>query len=419
MKIALLNTSDTYGGAAKAAHRLHLGLLSQNIASEMVVQKKSNDDCSIIGPQSRFEKSLATSRPYLDLFLNKISGSNFATFSTARAVHYFLDTCLNTISPDIIHLHWICRGMISIEQIRQLNRPIVWTLHDMWPFTGGCHYSGECTRYITGCENCPQISQGRGWDICKWIWNRKRNSWKDVNMTIVTPSRWLAECARNSRLFRNYRIEVIPNGINTHLYKPIQRSISCKALNLPENKKLILFGAMDATSDRRKGFKHLELALKAFSKDNLASQTELLVFGASEPHPPPDIDLPTTYLGHLDDEHSLAMVYSAADAVIVPSLEDNLPNIVMEAMACGTPCVAFDLGGLSDMIDHKKNGYLAQPFDPVNMAEGIKFVLGDEKNYQNLSSYSREKVLNKYDINNIAQKYQSLYNDIISEETTA
>jgi glycosyltransferase involved in cell wall biosynthesis len=227
----------------------------------------------------------------------------------------------------------------------------------MWAFTGGCHYNQECDRYINCCGACPQLHSNKNWDISRWVWQRKAKAWQNLNLTIVTPSQWLAKCAISSSILQNQKIKVIPYGLETQTYKPIERHLARKILNLPNNKQLILFGAMNATSDLRKGFHLLQLALKSLRQAVCAEQFELVVFGASRPANEVDLSFKTHYLGRLSDDISLSLIYSSADVFVAPSIQDNLPNTVMESLACGTPCVAFNIGGMPEMIEHQKNGY--------------------------------------------------------------
>jgi glycosyltransferase involved in cell wall biosynthesis len=236
-------------------------------------------------------------------------------------------------------------------------------------------------------------------------------------LTIVTPSRWLADCARKSSLFHDLRIEVIPNGLDSQRYKPVEQKLARDLLNLPQDKQLILFGAMKATSDRRKGFHLLLPALQKLSQIQGQDRIELVVFGASEPREPPDFGFKVNYLGRLNDDISLALVYAAADVFVVPSLEDNLPNTVMESLACGTPCVAFKIGGMPDMIEHGQNGYLAQPYEIEDLAKGIAWVLEDRERYGKLCDRDRQKVEQEFTLELQAHRYLSLYQELIEERT--
>jgi len=413
MKSLLINTSDISGGAARAAYRIHKGMQEIGISSKMLVQSKTSDDKSVIGPGNKLKRGLALLRPTFDSAFKKLfSGGSKTIFSPAWLPFSGILSQINSISPDIVHLHWICDGMLRIEELKRINKPIIWTLHDMWSFTGGCHYSDGCERFQQACGNCPQLNRSGKNDLSHSVLRRKKKAWSKLNITIVTPSTWLAECAKESSLFSGRRMEVIHNGLNLNLFKPINKTTAREIWNLPINKKLILFGAMSATSDRRKGFDLLYEGLRQLSAQ-WSDKAELVVFGSSEPENPPDFGLPVHYLGRLQDDVGLALLYSAADVMVVPSRQDNLPNTVVEPLACGTPVVAFDIGGMPDMIDHKRNGYLAKPFDNSDLAAGINWVLSDENRHKELCIKAREKAVACFDIKKVAGQYAELYRQVL------
>ncbi|MCF8011402.1 MAG: glycosyltransferase family 4 protein [Clostridiales bacterium] len=416
MKILLVNTSDIQGGAARAAYRLHQGLHHININSEMLVEKKLSDDQFVYSPSNKLRKGLGRLRAKIDkfpLFLYK--NRQNIIFSPAW-VPDNLKKRINILNPDIIHLHWVAGGFLRIETLKKLNQPIIWTLHDMWAFTGGCHYDNECGKYTQYCGKCPILGSSKKNDLSHKIWKRKKQSWKDVNLTIVTPSHWLANCVKNSSLFKNYRVEVIPNGLDTSIYKPIDKKVARELLSLPQDKELILFGAINSTNDERKGFKYLKQALQYLAENNLEKDINLVVFGASEPKDPPNFGFKSYYLGAFNDDVSLALLYSAADVFVAPSLQDNLPNTVVESLACGTPCVAFDIGGMPDMIEHYNTGYLAEAFDADDLARGISWVLSDINRWNVLSQNSRKKVEREFALEVVAKQYADLYADILERE---
>jgi glycosyltransferase involved in cell wall biosynthesis len=286
----------------------------------------------------------------------------------------------------------------------------------MWPFTGGCHYPSDCERYKRSCGECPQLGSKSENDLSRWTWRRKARLWKNLELTFVAPSRWMKTRIQHSSLFRNKTVEVIPNGIDTNRFRPLDRKMARSCLNFPKKKHLILFGALNATSDRRKGFQYLTPCLQQLSQTKTSSEAELIVFGASKPTNPPDFGFKTTYMGRLQDEISISMVYAACDVFIAPSLEDNLPNTVMEAMACGTPCVAFNIGGIPEMVDHLKNGYLAAPRDPDDLARGISWVLEDKNRRISLGKEAREKVEKEYDLSRVAMQMASLYESVTNKD---
>src|SRR5919199_3720100 len=410
MKILHLSESDG-GGAGRATLRLHQGLQRLGVDSQILVQLKYSDDRAVLSPQTTLGKFSAKLK-----LPERIDGLPLAVYRQRDASDFSLQWLPNGIAskvaklaPDVVNLHWVCHGDLSIEAIAKLKKPIVWTLHDMWAFTGGCHYSQECDRYKNSCGACPQLQSSKDWDISRWVWQRKAKAWQDVNLTIVTPSTWLAKCVSSSSLFKDLRVEVIPNGLDTQQYKPIPRQVARELLNLPQDKHLILFGAMYPNSDRRKGFHLLQQALQSLSNTEWRDRIELAIFGASRPQESVELGLNSHYLGRLSDEISLAVVYAAADVFVAPSTQDNLPNTVMEAIACGTPSVAFNIGGMPELIEHQHNGYLAQALDSEDLAQGIIWVLENKERHQKLCDRARQKAEQEFTLEIQARRYESLY----------
>ncbi|MHB9094570.1 MAG: glycosyltransferase family 4 protein [Eubacteriales bacterium] len=414
MKCLIVNTFENEGGAARAAHRLHLGLQDIGVESAMLVQFKTSDEPSVLGPKRKIDKGFNKLRPHLDVLpLQLYRNRRNALWGLGWVPSNVVCDQVRDLRPDIVHLNWISAGFLPLAALRSINRPIVWTLHDSWAFTGGCHIPYECTRYRQSCGACPLLGSGKDNDLSRWVWKRKARFWKELNLTVVTPSKWLAECAKASALFRNTKVEVIPNGLNLSLYKPSDRFFARELLGLPRDKKLILFGAIGSLGDHNKGFHHLQEALKQLAAAGWGEKAELVVFGASSANSP-DLGLKANYLGRLYDDVSLALLYSAADVFVAPSIQENLPNTVMEALACGTPSVAFNIGGMPDMIKHQCNGYLARPFEPSDLAQGITWVLSDDERWKMLSRQAREKVERDYNIDMVAKQYLNLYSNILS-----
>jgi glycosyltransferase involved in cell wall biosynthesis len=410
----LVNTYDPIGGAgaARAAYRLHQGLLGLGIDSKMLVQDKRIDDSTVISFPNQVK--MGKYRPSLDSLPLKLypNRQRKPAVFPLQWLPNTLTSQITTLNPDIINLHWICDGFVPIEALARFNKPIVWTFHDMWAFTGGCCYSGECARYTKSCGTCPQLGSNLAFDLSRWVWWRKAKAWQQLKLTIVTPSKWLAECAKSSSLFQNTPIEVIPNGLDIGIYKPIERQTARSLLKLPQNKQLVLFGTLNLTSYKRKGFHLLQPALKLLSHFEGLREWELVILGASEPKEKLDLGLKIHYLGTLRDDASIALVYAAADVFVAPSIQDNLPNAVMEALACGTPCVAFKIGGMPDLIEHKQNGYLAHPFAIEDLAKGIAWVLEDKQRWQVLSTRAREKVEQEFTLEKQANRYLSLFKEV-------
>ncbi|MDP2785653.1 MAG: glycosyltransferase family 4 protein [Sulfurimicrobium sp.] len=413
MNLLILNTFDNQGGAAIATYRLHRGLRSIGINSRLLVQGKKTDDHSVIGPLTKWQKILAILRPYLDGVATRLYRKREKVFFSPAWLPERLASKVAKLNPDIVHLFWVSGGFLRIETLKKLKQPIVWTLHDMWPFTGGCHYDDECKKFQQSCGNCPVLHSDRERDLSRRIWERKRTSWEGVPIVVVATSHWLADMARSSSLFRDQRVEVIPNGIDTERYKPINKEVARAAYNLPQDKYLILFSAFSATSDKRKGNQFLVQALEKMSQAGWGSKTELVIIGASRPENPPDMGMNVHYMGHLHDEISQVLLYSAADVVVAPSMQENLSNTVMESLACGTPVVAFDIGGMPDMIDHQINGYLATPFDTNELAGGMMWVLENENRRDMLSQRARQTVVERYSLKVVANRYLALYQSIL------
>ncbi|MBR8839337.1 MAG: glycosyltransferase family 4 protein [Stigonema ocellatum SAG 48.90 = DSM 106950] len=413
MKVLHMTTYDS-GGSGRAASRLNQGLQAIGVASQVLVQAKSTDDKTVIAPATKLGKGLAQIKP----FLSRLPLSFYPQRdNTPYNICWLPDTVhsqVKQLNPDVINLHWIGDGYLDVKTIAKFNKPIVWTLHDMWAFTGGCHYSQNCNRYIDSCGACPQLHSQKHRDLSRSQWQRKVQAWKGSNLTLVSPSEWLAKCAQTSSVFQHVPLEVIPNGLDLSRYKPVNRQIAREFLNLPQAKQLILFGAERSTLDKRKGFHLLQLTLQNLSRlSSWRDRVELVVFGSSQPDNQIDLGFKSHYLGRLRDDISLSLIYAATDVFIAPSLEDNLPNTVMEAMACGIPCIAFNIGGMPEMIEHQKNGYLAQPYNVDDLVQGIIWILEDEQRHQELSYYARNKVEKEFTLETQARRYLSLFHKIL------
>ena len=413
-KILHVNTSDRHGGAARAAYRLHLGLQKAGLCSTMLVQEKQEESQTVYGPETKVGKLLAKFWPYIDWIPAKFyKGANVFNFTPAIVPGNAIRK-IKRIGADVVHLHWIANGFIRIEALKGLrNKPVVWTLHDSWAFTGGCHVPFECTRYMERCGECPVLCSRMDYDLSRWVWRRKAKVLKALDITIVTPSRWMGECARRSSLFKGMRVEVIPNGVDIEIYKPLDQGFCREALSLPKDKKIILFGAMYSTINKNKGFDYLVSALRRIAKTTYKNDVIAVVLGAPAPEMGLDLGLDVRFLGHLHDDTSMAIAYSAANVFVAPSIQENLSNMVLEAMACGVPCVAFDIGGMPDMIEHKRTGYLAQPYKVEDLEKGILWAVDNNECRSEISSSCRQKVVDDFSDISAARRYSILYDKII------
>lgn len=385
--------------------------MDAGIAAEMLVWRKTTSDPSVhrlatrLSLRQRVKRRIAMRGQTLQL--QRLPRHASSAYWSLNQFSYPIASAINQFAADIVHLHWIGDNFLPIQQFARLEAPIVWTLHDMWAFTGGCHYAGDCRRYTESCGNCPQLLRPASRDPSARINARKRRSWAEIPLTLVCPSRWLADCASQSAVLRHKRIEVIANPIDTGAFKPLDRREARYAFNLPLDKKLVLFGAADGTADPRKGFAYLREALSAFAESD---GVELVIFGADDAGSI-DLDVPMRRTGNLHDNVSLNLLYSACDVFVLPALQDNLPNTLLEALACGTPCVAFDTGGVGDLLQHHENGYLAQLADAADLRRGIEWSLAQEWWPERI----HQQVVERYAADRISEQYIGLYQSILGD----
>jgi len=413
MKILTLSTHDSSGGAARSAHNLYGSLKDLGINSEMLVSTKATADYGVRGPETMMGKVRSKLAWHIDALPNRfLSSQNKNLHSSA----WFSNIKANEImkmNPDIIHIHWVQGGFLSINTISKLNKPIVWTFHDMWPFSGAEHYSDGSKRYKDGYNNNNRPDGESGFDLNRWVWRRKMKAWSNIeNLTIVTPSKWMAQCASESMLFKDRRIEVVPVGLNHHLYRPRNKNSIREILGMPLDKKLILIGAMNFLNDKRKGGHLLKKAFDALSESGFNENVEVYVLGISAPRDEENFGFKTHYYGANRDDLSLALLYSAVDVFVAPSVEENFAGTVFESLSCGTPVVAFDIGGMPDMITHRQNGYLAEPFNTDDLAAGIQWIL-DGDSWQLLSKNARSFVERECTLEIQANRYNEIYQSIL------
>lgn len=297
---------------------------------------------------------------------------------------------------------------MSVADIGRLHAPVVWTLHDMWGVCGAEHYSEEF-RWRDGYSRQNRAAYESGFDLNRWTWKRKLKHLCQP-MHIVAPSRWLADCASHSVIMQGWPVSIVPNAIDTEAWQPIDKALARSIIGLPVERPLLLFGSLSGTRDQRKGFDLLIGAL-----DHLRGEMaglELVILGQLEPREPLNLGFPVHYTGHLHDDISLCLYYSAVDAVVVPSRQDNLPNVAVEAQACGTSVVAFNVCGLPDIVEHEKTGYLARPFDTQDLARGIQWVLDGTERRAMLSTQSRQAAVTRFSYPVVAEQYLQLYNTV-------
>lgn len=408
-----LSTFHWEGGAGVAAARLHQALRNAGVDSHLMVSEISGS-----GPQTTAwaDSAWKSKMAWGNFVMERLS---FLPYEKDKSVRFaFSPAAIGADIADhplvrqasVIHLHWINFGFLSLKSLEKLfalGKPIVWTLHDMWAFTGGCHYNRGCERYLSHCCYCPYLRKPGEYDIAFAQFEKKYNLFQGAPVTFVSPSRWLDNLVQNAALTNGMPSQAIPNCIDTELFKPGNRDEARKAFGLPTDKKLLLFAGAN-TQDPRKGFTYFQ---QAMHHPDLAD-AEVMVLGKGKADDFKDMPVKTHFLGKISDASQMVQAYNAADMLIVPSLEDNLPNTIMEAMACGTPVVGFDTGGIPEMIDHWKNGFVATAKSAASLSEGIQWILKYDAD-GSLSADARRKVLKNYSEAVVARQYSQLYDSLL------
>lgn len=404
MRPLLVSYSDLAGGAARAAFRLHAALRSQGIDSEMMVRQKVSDDETVHEFQKGDPVWTSPFRGRVERYIQHLQRTPNPVFHSSNVVP---TRWSEHFDADVVNLHWIGAGTMSIEDVGRIDVPTVMTLHDMWGFCGAEHYATERpdARWATGYTRENRPEGHRGFDIDRWTWERKRRHWKP--MTVVAPSRWLADCVSRSELMAEWPVHVVPYALDLTVFRPQDKAAARRSLGLPSDANVVLFGAMGGGSDPRKGYDLLVDALTVL----VGTQERILgvIFGQEEPEPRSESGLPLRWMGHIADDHSLATLYSAADVMVVPSRQDNLPQTGTEAQACGTPVVGFRTSGLPDVVEHEETGFLAEPFSAEALADAVKWVLADRHRRVALGRAARERALRIWSPSVIASSYRDVY----------
>ena len=410
MRVLIVNTSERTGGAAVAANRLMKALNNNGVKAKMLVRDKETDTLTVIGlPKSPllhwhflWERLVIFCRLHFQRrHLFELDIAN--TGSDITKLREFEEA-------DVIHLHWINQGMLSLSSIRKILRsgkPVVWTMHDIWPATAICHVTLGCRYFTSHCQHCKYLpGGGSNNDLAARTWQKKERMVADENIFYVACSRWLESEAKASALLRGQKITSIPNPIDTHIYKKGDKLAARRELGLPEDKKLILFASQRVTNEN-KGMSYL---IEACRELHTKCQTpcELVILGGHAEEVVAQLPLKAHPLGYVNDEQRIVSVYQAVDVFVLPSLSENLPNTIMEAMACGVPCVGFKVGGIPEEIDHQKTGYVAEYRNSSDLAKGISWIL-EEADYEALSEQCVHKVAQCYSQQSVAIKYLDVY----------
>lgn len=419
MRVLIINTSERIGGAAIAANRLMDALKNNGIKAKMLVRDKQTEQISVVGLKKSWWKvwQFIWER-FIIWKANKFKKHNLFEVDIANT-----GTDITSLpefkQADVIHLHWINQGMLALTDIRRIidsGKPIVWTMHDMWPCTGICHHARQCDKYQQECKNCPYLLNGGSpRDLSNKVFLQKKELYNNSSIVFVTCSQWLKEQAEKSALLDKHTVINIPNPININLFKPRNKQEARTRCNFPADKRIILFGAAKPT-DKRKGVDYfIESSNLLIQKHpELKDRIGIAIYGKQSEQIVPLLPFETYDLKYISSEKELVNVYNAIDLYATPSLEENLPNTIMEAMACGVPCVGFNVGGIPEMIDHLHNGYVAEYKSAEDFANGIYWTL-TEGEYDMLSEEASRKVTACYSEGTIAKKYIEVYNKITGD----
>lgn len=411
MKVAVVSYSDTVGGSARAAYRIHSALRGYGVDSCMEVADAATGDWTVHTLSGQWKNRLGKLRHPLARLLTNVLQTTNPSLHSPNLFPSRWPEALNRSDADVLHLHLMAQEMMSISDIGKLRRPVVWTLHDMWGFCGAEHFT-EDFRWRDGYTRQNRPAYESRFDLNRWTWQRKLKHWRRP-MHIVTPSRWLADCVRQSALMHDWPVTVVPNAIDTEVYRPVDKVLARKLLGICESGPVLLFGATGGTADPRKGFDLLEAALNRLRGE--FTRLQLVVLGEQSPQIPLNLGFPIHYSGHLHDDIGLRLYYSAADAVVVPSRQETFSLVSGESQACGTPVVAFDATALPGVVEHQKTGYLAKAFDAEDLARGIRWILGDVERARLLNAQSRQCAVEKYSYPVVAEQYLKVFNSAIRE----
>lgn len=428
MKVALLNTYDIRGGAARAAYRLNKGLIQIGVDVKMFVRDKISNDDSV--------SCVIPMKP-----LNQFTGNDSLNLIQQYYINQNRTECSNTIftlpypgidltaldvvkEADIINLHWVSnfQSPVTLRRLFSLGKPVIWTLHDQWAFTGGCHYTAGCDKYKTDCSCCPQLADNP-YDLTNSVLKDKLDSLNGANITIVTPSRWLSICAIESKLFKGFRVETIANSIETEIFKPMPKEDAKEQIGVSKDTLTILVGAEHGNA-KRKGFREFIeairycIALSAFKNIAKKNKVMIICFGnlSDELY---SLGIPIVSLGYLKSDEKIREAYCAADIFALPSLEDNLPNTMLESMSCGTPVIAFNTGGMPDLIEDQKTGLLVPCRDTQGMGAAISDILFKEEKRKRMGENCRKVIEDEYSISVQAKHYLELFHELLKNKNTS
>jgi len=421
MKVLLVGKSINTGGAAIASYRLMEALREKGVDVKMLVQEGTSEDELV------FSSTKTILKKGLNFFRFAWERLLFLRHEKSKEVR-FLFSMANTgeslkqnklvREADIIHLHWINAGFLSLKSLKELidmGKPLVWTFHDMWAITGGCHHALSCNRYKHECGECIYLKKPGKNDLSHRLWLKKSRIFKHSEISVITPSKWLRNRVRESSLFGQMEVQVISNPVSQTQFMPVDREQACKNLGLDPAKKYILFGAA-SVRNLYKGFTYFLEAIKLLSKNRAGTEgVEIVLFGKTNGDEARMFPLETHCIDYVSSVKTMAELYSLTHLYAISSLQDNFPTTIMESMLCGTPVVGFRTGGIPEMIEHQADGYLAEHKSASDLAEGMRWALSFDP-YAELSSKAREAGVRKFSRAGSAERHVELYNKLFKSD---
>jgi len=413
IKVLHIVAGDLNQGAARGAYWLHKGLISNGVDSAMLnngnLSGEQYENVININELSYFSKRINYFRSRLDIYFKRIyKKPRKEIFSTGLFGYNFLRLKAYK-EADLVHLHWINGGLVDISVLNKIKKPIIWTVRDMWPFTGGCHYTLDCKRYLEGCGNCFFLNSNKEKDLSTYLFNRKKRLLDNKSIEIVGISNWISNEAKKSKILRNHKISTIFNNIDTEVFVPYDKIETRKELKIESNKAIVVVGAINSRNTW-KGFAFLKDALNKLDPDKY----QVLTFGKINPDDLEAINLEITNLGFINDDVLLAKIYALSDVFVTTAIQEAFGKTVVESMACKTPVVCFDNSGPSDLVAHKKEGYLAKAFSPIELAKGIQWIV-DNPNYEAICDNARKRAVEDFDYRVTSKKYIELYKRKLKE----
>ena len=413
MRVLIVNTSERTGGAAVAASRLMEALNNNGVKAKMVVRDKETAALTVAAlPNQRRSRWHFLWERFVIWLQLRLDKRHLFDIDTARC-GTDITRLPEFLEADVIHLHWVNQGMLSlkgIDKILQSGKPVVWTMHDIWPATALCHLTLDCRRFETQCNNCRLLPNGGSdHDLAARIWQRKQQVLQRHPITFVACSEWLAGEARQSALLQGQTVVSIPNPIDTHVFRPGSQLEARQLLQLPADRRIVLFASQRVTNSY-KGMDYLVEACRLLAEQHPETKEQLAVavLGGHAEEIIGQLPFPAYALGYVNDERRIVAAYRAADVFVLPSLSENLPNTIMESMACGVPCVGFRIGGIPEEIDHRQNGYVAEYRNSEDLARGIWWTLY-EADHAAVQQSCQQKVAHHYSQQSVAERYLKIY----------